>query len=89
MLKLGGEWYRVKHVCCWAALEDNMVIRTEQLKSTALASATYDDETQDLDVTFNNGSIYTHRNVPPEVWEQLVSSGSPGRAWHSMLKDQY
>jgi hypothetical protein len=66
-----------------------MVIKTEQLKSTALASATYDDETQDLDVTFNNGGTYTHKNVPKEVWDQFIGSSSPGRAWHSMLKDQY
>jgi KTSC domain len=70
-------------------MEVSLTIKTEQLKSTALASATYDDETKDLDVTFTSGNTYTHRNVPVEIWEGLVGASSPGRYWHSSLKDQY
>jgi KTSC domain len=66
-----------------------MTIKTEQLRSSALASATYDDEMQDLDITFNSGGTYTYHNVPITVWEGLVGASSPGRYWHSTLKDQY
>ncbi len=66
-----------------------MVIKTEQLQSAALLSASYDDETEDLDVTFVNGGTYTHHGVPAQVWEAFIRAPSPGRAWHAMLKDQY
>ena len=66
-----------------------MTIKTEQLRSTALASATYDNETLDLDITFNNGGTYTHHNVPQEEFDGLVAADSPGRYWHANLKDKY
>ena len=66
-----------------------MTIRTEQLNSSALASATYDDETQDLSITFVNGGTYDYHNVSPGDFEALVGASSPGRYWHANIKDQY
>ena len=66
-----------------------MTIKTEQLSSTALASATYDDENLDLSITFVSGGTYTHSNVPQEIFDGLVSASSPGKYWHSNIKDQY
>lgn len=58
--------------------------------SGALASASYDDQTQTLTVTFKNSSqSYTYPSVPPDVWEQLTTSDSPGRFWRDSIKDQY
>ena len=58
--------------------------------SQAIQSASYDDATQSLTVTFKGGGIsYTYPNVPPDVWEQLQSADSPGRFWRSSIKDQY
>lgn len=67
-----------------------MAIRTENLSSSAILSATYDDETQQLEVTFTSGGSYTlRRPVPPEVFNDFITSGSPGGFWHSVLKGQY
>ncbi len=58
--------------------------------STALAGASYDDATQSLTVTFKGGGApYTYPDVPPDVWEQLVSSDSPGTFWRNSIKDAY
>ncbi len=58
--------------------------------STAIQSATYDPDTQSLTVTFKGGGTsYTYPNVPPDVWEQLQSSDSPGTFWRESIKDQY
>ncbi len=58
--------------------------------SSALQSATYDSDTQSLTVTFKGGGqSYTYPNVPPDVWEQLQSSDSPGRFWRESIKDNY
>jgi hypothetical protein len=69
--------------------DDLMTIRTEQLRSTALASATYDDENATLSITFVNGSTYDYHDVPQEIFDGLVDASSPGQYWHSSIKDVY
>ncbi len=58
--------------------------------SSALASASYDPDTQTLTVTFKGGAqSYTYPNVPADVWEQFVTADSPGRFWRESIKDQF
>lgn len=58
--------------------------------STALSGASYDPDTQQLVVSFRNGSqSYAYPNVPADVWDGLVSADSPGRFWRESIKDQY
>lgn len=66
-----------------------MTIQTVQLRSSALASATYDDENEDLSITFSNGSTYDYHDVPKEVFDGLASAPSPGGYWHAAIKDVY
>ncbi|HEX8838270.1 MAG TPA: KTSC domain-containing protein [Candidatus Acidoferrum sp.] len=67
-----------------------MTIYTESFVSEAVASATYDDETQQLEVTFTSGSTYTlAKPVPPAVWDAFKDAPSPGRFWHTVLKGAY
>ncbi len=58
-------------------------------QSTALASATYDDASGELTVTFRTGRGYTYRQVPADVWEQLQTADSPGTFWRNSIKDAY
>ncbi len=58
--------------------------------SSAIQSAEYDPDTRTLTVGFKGGSLgYTYRQVPPDVWEQLVTADSPGTFWRESIKDQY
>jgi len=57
--------------------------------SSALSSATYDDERQELTVTFKSGRAYTYRQVPPDVWDGLQNADSPGSFWRSNIMDQF
>jgi hypothetical protein len=59
------------------------------LSSSALSSASYDDETLELEIRFTSGQTYTFYNVPPEIYEGLVSAPSPGRYFHSQIKGIY
>lgn len=59
------------------------------LDSTALASASYDDATQTLDVVFRNGRDYTYTNVPMEVFEGLRDDPSPGSYYFSRIRGVY
>lgn len=49
----------------------------------------YDEATQQLTITFKNGRPYSYGSVPPDIWEQLQSSDSPGTFWRQSIKDQF
>lgn len=66
-----------------------MTIQTVQLRSSMLLSATYDDENEELSLTFSNGATYDYHDVPKETFEALAQASSAGRYWHSFIKDQY
>lgn len=59
------------------------------LQSTALTSATYDDEAMSLDVAFFDGRTYTYENVPQKVFEELRDARSPGSYFHAYIKNRY
>jgi hypothetical protein len=63
--------------------------REESFGSSAIGSAGYDDDTQTLDITFTSGQTYTFSNVPPDVFDALVSAPSPGRFYHQHIKGIY
>jgi hypothetical protein len=56
------------------------------VRSSAIQSVEFDDETGELVVTFRNGSSYTYPNVTIGTYEEFVNSSSPGSYWHSNLK---
>ena len=63
-----------------------MAITNHTLTSSWLQQARYDDQTRSLDVVTAAGGTYRFANVPPEVVEELVGGGSPGRAFHGVLQ---
>ena len=66
-----------------------MAIQQVQLASTALASASYNDEDETLDITFQNGRSYTYEGVPSEVFEALRDARSPGTYFFQNIKYRY
>ena len=66
-----------------------MAKTTTDLGSSAISSVTYDDETQDLIVTFVNGRDYTHAGVPPGIYQGLVMAASPGTFYNGVIKGVY
>lgn len=66
-----------------------MAARNVPLRSASI-SATYDDETQKLDITFiASGRTYTHPDVPQTVVDGLVRAPSPGAFYNSEIKGSY
>jgi KTSC domain len=66
-----------------------MPVKSSALRSSALSSAEYDDETQTLTLTFTSGRSYTYDDVPEDVYDRLVMDPSPGRFYMDYIKDQY
>lgn len=57
--------------------------------STNLASGSYDDETQDLEITFRSGATYAYRNVPQGIVEGLKAAASAGEYFARQIKLRY
>lgn len=57
--------------------------------STMVQSVGYDDETNELIVTFNNGKSYVYQGVPEELAVQLANAPSVGQMLNSEIKPNY
>ena len=66
-----------------------MALQRRQLKSSAISLVEYDDETQEMFVTFTNGRTYDLSGVPPDEFEGLCSASSAGTYYNTFLKGLY
>ena len=66
-----------------------MTVIRQPLNSSALSSASYDDEAQTLTVTFKTGRSYEFTSVPPQIFADLVDASSPGAYFTQNIKDKY
>lgn len=57
--------------------------------SSNVGSIQYDASSQELYVTFKNGSTYVYESVPPAFFRVMSSSASPGRFVHRLLRDRF
>lgn len=62
---------------------------TTQLRSSNLASATYDPEVENLTIDFVTGASYTYFNVPQNVYRSLTLAGSAGEYFQRNIKGRY
>ena len=58
-------------------------------QSTALSSASYDPDSETLDITFTSGRSFTYEGVSQKVFEELRDAPSPGSYFHSEIKDAF
>jgi len=59
------------------------------VNSSNLISVGYDHEAQVLEVEFQSGSVYRYLQVPPELYQDLMTAGSKGRYFHDHIMNQY
>ena len=60
-----------------------------KVNSSAISDVDYDADNQAMTITFKSGHKHRHEGVPPHVHEQFVNSPSIGKAYHSLIRDQY
>ena len=48
-----------------------------------LDSCSYDDENEELTVTFNGGKSYTYIDVPRRVYDELIEAKSAGKYFNN------
>ncbi len=56
--------------------------------SSNIASVGYDAEKKVLEIEFHHGAVYQYFNVPKRIYEELMSSPSPGAYFMNELKDK-
>lgn len=59
------------------------------VRSSAIAAIGYDPERRELEVEFPSGRSYTHYDVPEEVYEEFMASGSKGTFYNLQIKGVY
>jgi hypothetical protein len=59
------------------------------IQSSNLKMASYNTETETLDITFNNGSIYQYNKVPWNVFTKFRLSESQGKFFNEHIGKKY
>ena len=57
--------------------------------SSMLHSVGYDEQTRCLQVVFNTGQMYCYKDVPPEVFQDLLQAESKGQYMRACIIDVY
>ena len=58
-------------------------------KSEHLAQVDYDDDTQTLTITFQDGRSYEYDSVPVTIFQGIQNAPSAGSYFHRQIKNSY
>jgi hypothetical protein len=61
----------------------------EYSTSSNIAKIEYDDDTFEMDITFQNGAVYKYFYVPTYEFDRFISSESHGQFFHAFIKNEY
>ena len=69
---------------------EKTITTLEEVESTMIKEAGYDEATQVLTVKFVNGDeIYEYKNVPKSVYDELMAAESKGSYFAKNIKGKY
>lgn len=54
--------------------------------SRDLSAVGYDQNTQQLEIVFNGGSVYLYSGVTSDEYQGLMNASSKGRYFHAFIK---
>lgn len=57
--------------------------------SSNLVQATYNRDSEDLTIQFQDGSSYLYRNVPAGTYRGLTLAGSAGAYFHRHIRSRF
>ena len=64
-------------------------MRREPLKSNAIPSAGYDEQTLELELEFRSGHVYRYEGVPASVYTWLLRTENKGGFVRRMITGRY
>jgi hypothetical protein len=67
-----------------------MAVRWQRVSgSSMITRAGYDPQTETMEIQFTSGQTYTYEAVPISVFNGLISASSPGKFYHTNIKDAF
>jgi hypothetical protein len=66
-----------------------MTVHSYQPASSCIADLTYDDETEELDITFTDGRSYVIRGFPEQEYLAWTESPSAGVFFNTTVRGVY
>lgn len=67
----------------------SLLTTSMKVSSSNIDDIEYDEKSETMSVTFNNGHTYQLFNVPKGVYERLISAGSIGAYYANNIKGRY
>ena len=61
----------------------------EEVKSSVIHSAGYDDDREVLEVKFRTGRVYRYKQVPRRVFEEFLTADSAGKYFNEQIRTNY
>jgi hypothetical protein len=59
------------------------------MPSSVVLHTSYKRDTATLKITFVSGLVYEYKNVPEEIYNAMIASGSKGIYFNRHIKGQY
>ena len=59
------------------------------VSSSAIAAVAYDQQSEELSITFRSGQTYNYSNVPMGVYQGLMGASSMGAYFVENIRDNY
>jgi uncharacterized protein YuzE len=59
------------------------------VESSMMSRVEYDEDTSELDITFKSGKTYRYREVPPDIYSDLLDAESNGEFFNEKIKDTF
>jgi ATP-dependent DNA helicase RecG len=78
-----------KKLLAVVSMNRNAGIKRIPVASPNIASIGYDKEIHILEIEFHHGAIYHYKDVPENVYEELMSSPSHGAYFMNEIKDKF
>ena len=69
--------------------EEEEKVKREAVSSSNIASIGYEEKSETLEIEFHSGGVYQYFDVPRNVYNGLMSTGSHGRFFTSNIKGIY
>lgn len=63
--------------------------RSGRVISSALTHVAYSPSTRELDIRLVTGRTYRYADIPPEIYERLMSAPSKGAFYNAQIRNEY
>lgn len=64
-------------------------ITRQRVESSSIASIGFRQRDKTLEIEFRSGAVYRYRNVPEEIFKEMMDAPSKGRFFSTRIRNKY